>query len=128
VRIVVLLIALLSLIPSTASAQDSSKSTVTLTIMPGPFTASLMVDDGVAVLTVVDATGSGRGWWVTVDCSCDWVLAGGIQNPGGNAEKGPHWEGATLVAGLDEGMGTYRQKLLATQGRWVVTSSRGERP
>jgi hypothetical protein len=115
---------MLVLFPSAAGASTSS---VSVTILPGPFTATLAEEDGLIEITVVDATGSGRGWWVTVDCTCDWMPLGAIQNPGGDGERGPHWDGTTLIAGPDEGMGIYRQTILAPSGRWLISSSQGGR-
>lgn len=126
-KVIVLLLALLALIPSTVGAASGS-SAVSVDIVPGSFTATLTVDDGVAVLTVDDSTGTGRGWWVTVSCSCGMVQTGEIQTLAGDTTHRPHWQGATLVANSDEGLGTYRQLFAASRGRWIVTSGQGQRP
>jgi hypothetical protein len=128
VKTIVLLIALLALIPASVAADERSTSSTSVSIKPGPFLTTLAVDNGMAVLTVVDATGSGRGWWVTVECTCGWDLVGAVRDAHGGTEHTPQWEGTTLVADPDEGMGTFRQTFVATAGRWIVSASQGERP
>jgi hypothetical protein len=115
---------LLPLSPATAAAQDSTS----VSIRPGSFSTTLTVIDGVAVLTVLDATGSGNGWWVTVECTCSWVPSGAIQSASEDAGQTPHWTGTTLVAGPDQGMGIFEQTLLAAPGQWLVSSGQTVQP
>ncbi len=112
----------------TAAAQESHTSTVVMVIQPGEFTATLTFEQGIAILTVDDATGTGRGWWVTVECSCRWERIGAVQTLVGNPADGPQWEGSSLVARRNQGVGIYRQPLGATFGDLVITASQGERP
>ncbi|MEA2525694.1 MAG: hypothetical protein QOF73_2921 [Thermomicrobiales bacterium] len=128
VKPILLLLAVIVFFSVPATAEASSGSTVSVSIEPGPFTATIIMEDGLAVLTVEDATGSARGWWVSVSCTCQWVRLGKIETVAGDAAGGPHWEGATLVADVSEGIGIYRQAISASAETWLITSAQGERP
>jgi hypothetical protein len=127
-KTIILFIALLALVPGSAAAAQSGTTSTSVSVMPGPFTTTLTVDDGVTVLTIIDATGSGHGWWVTVECTCDWSFAGDVRDVSSETEHLPHWDGTALVAGRGEGMGTFSQAFVAAPGQWIVSASQGERP
>ena len=123
-KVLVVLVALVALIPASVVA-ESSGSTVSMDIASGPFSTALSFEGEYVVLTVDDATGSGRGWWVTVSCACLLEKVGEIATIAGDSQHEPRWLGATLVADEHEGSGAYRQMFKAVGGDWVVTSGQG---
>lgn len=126
--LVALIIVLCVLFPTITAAHASTSTSTSVAVRPGSFSATITFKDGVAVLTVIDATGSGNGWWVTVDCSCSWAPSGAIEAASSDPEQMPHWSGATLIAGSDQGMGRFQQTLLATPGQWLISSGQNVQP
>ena len=118
----ILLIVLGVVVPAPATAQN----TIAVTIVPGPFVAVLAPAGDTLVLTVDDLTGRGRGWWVTVACTCPLVPAGSLQTDAGDPALGPHWAGPTLLAAPGQGVGRYRQAFANQPGTWTVTWGQGE--
>jgi hypothetical protein len=105
--------------------------TVSLTIRPGPFLVSLDATSGEVVLMVDDSTGSGAGWWVTVDCTCQTRPLGApiaVIGQTIDATAGPRLTGRTLVAAPGHGMGVYRLAFAVAPGEWTMTSGRGAIP
>jgi hypothetical protein len=123
-RLALLVALVLSLsLAGAAEAHD----TVSFTVLPGAFDASLEVQGDLVVLTVEDATGSGQGWWVTVQCDCTVVALGEPRMVAGqaiDAEGGPHLAGQTLIAEPGHGQGLYTLAFRALPGNWTVTSGR----
>ncbi len=108
---------------------QSSSNTVSVSIVPGPFTVSLTRDDDLIVLDVDDLTGAGRGWWVTLDCTCAIVPAGepiAIAGQKLDSTGGPRLIGRTLIAKTGHGMGRYLLPIQATEGVWTLTYGNGQ--
>lgn len=106
--------ALASLLGSPVQAEESG---VSVTILPGSLTASLVPENGEIALKVIDARGSGAGWRIVIASNCPIeplgpprVIAGSAIDP----DYGPKYSGGNFTAGPGYGMGTYEQVLAAS--------------
>ncbi len=88
--------------------------TASVTVLPGPFTSDLVVEDEYLVLIVADWTGSKNGWSVQVDCgNAPAIPVGEVEVVVGQAvdpQNGPAWSGSALEARSGYGSGHYRQR------------------
>ncbi len=125
----VILIVILAFWAMVQNAEAQSTTTVTLTILPGPFIAELTSEEDVVVLTVNDLTGSGAGWNVAITCNGRSVVPVGITEVIAgmpiDGSHGPILTGSTLRADPEFGMGYYRQKFQECSGLWTITTVQG---
>lgn len=130
-NLIAVALALILMLPAPRAAAAEEHATVSITILPGPLIVTLDREDAVVVLTVDDMTGSGAGWWASVDCTCAIVPAGDPAAVAGMAldrDGGPRLVGSTLVAERGRGMGVYQLTFRFEPGVWSLTFAQGPRP